>query len=57
VLPYENMLDFDAEGDDVFSEGIHIFTAPWVNDTPFGLYFPHELRTNRPLRRAVLRLR
>jgi len=30
VLPYENVLDFDAEGDDVFSEGIHIFTAPWV---------------------------
>jgi hypothetical protein len=23
VLPYENVLDFHAEGDDVFSEGIH----------------------------------
>jgi hypothetical protein len=32
VLPYEN-------------EGIHIVTAPWVNDTPFRLYFPHDLRT------------
>jgi hypothetical protein len=28
-------------------EGIHIFTVPWLNDTPFRLYFPHELRIDR----------
>ena len=44
VLPYENMLDFDGEGDE-FSEGIHIYTAPWMNDTPFRPYCLRELST------------
>lgn len=38
VLPYEAILGFDEKGDDVFPEGIHIYTAPWVNDSPFRDY-------------------
>lgn len=45
VLPYESILDFDADGDDIAPDSVQIYTSPWINDNPFRPYVPEELRT------------
>jgi hypothetical protein len=31
ILPYDNIVAFDEDGDDWYSTGPHVYTSEWIN--------------------------
>ena len=45
VLPYENILAFDEDGDDIYN-GAHVFTPQWMFQPPHRCAYTHQLYTS-----------